>query len=98
MTQEQQYRTQTMYLSIWLKMKGLKFLSIDRSNPRLTFVFEDSQEREALVKEYYSQPLIQEFVGAINDMKTEMYSENPPIVYNKSKKEVAHVGVSNKKD
>jgi len=81
------YRTQTMYLAIWLKMKGLKFSSIDRSKPRLTFVFEDSPEREALVKEYYAQPLIQEFVGAINDMKTEMYAENPPVVFDKTRKE-----------
>lgn len=43
----------SFYISVFLLVKGLKLVDIDRSNPqRSQFIFIDSSEREELVKQY----------------------------------------------
>lgn len=47
------YSTSNFYCSVFLYVKGLQLVDIDRSNPqRAQFVFVDTPERERLLRNY----------------------------------------------
>jgi len=80
----QLYQTTNLYMSAWFKMNGLELKGINRSNPkRLVFLFEDSEKRKKLFDDFWKQEQIQRFISFMQDMKVEMYAENPPIIFNK---------------
>jgi hypothetical protein len=79
---EKYYLTSNFYCSVFLFVKGLHLVDIDRSNPqRAQFVFLETPEREDLVKQFnYSERnssdvLIdaREFEQAIKTLKDRLY-------------------------
>ena len=52
------YTTTDLWLSAFLKAKGLKLIRILGENRRAIFVFEDTPNRKALIEEFYNNGLI----------------------------------------
>jgi len=52
------YLTSDLWLSAFLKAKGLKIIKIEGNNRRAAFVFEDAPNRKALIEEFYNDGLI----------------------------------------
>jgi len=48
------YSTNDLWLSAFLKAKGLKIIRIEGNNRRAVFVFEDTPERKDLIEEFYN--------------------------------------------
>ncbi|MBM3248620.1 MAG: hypothetical protein FJZ10_04285 [Candidatus Omnitrophica bacterium] len=48
------YSTNDLWLSAFLKAKGLKILRVEGNNRRAIFVFEDSAERKDLIEKFYN--------------------------------------------
>jgi len=54
----QTYSTSDLWLSAFLKARGLKIIRIEGNNRRAAFVFEDTADRKALIEEFYNNSLI----------------------------------------
>jgi len=52
------YSTNDLWLSAFLKAKGLKIIRVEGNNRRAVFVFEDTPERKDLIEEFYNNGLI----------------------------------------
>ena len=52
------YTTNDLWLSAFLKAKGLKLLRVLGENRRAIFVFEDTPARKTLIEEFYNNGLI----------------------------------------
>jgi len=48
------YSTNDLWLSTFLKAKGLKIIRIEGNNRRAVFVFEDTTDRKDLIEEFYN--------------------------------------------
>lgn len=81
---EKHYSTSNFYSAVFLYVKGLQLIDIDKSNPqRAQFVFIDSQERENLIRQFnFSEkdsPDVmvdaREFEMAIKTLKDRLYQE-----------------------
>ena len=48
------YSTNDLWLSAYLKAKGLKIIHVEGNNRRAVFVFEDSSDRKDLIEEFYN--------------------------------------------
>ncbi len=48
------YSTSDLWLSAFLKAKGLKIIHIEGNNRRAVFVFEDTSNRKDLIEEFYN--------------------------------------------
>jgi len=48
------YSTNDLWLSAFLKAKGLKIIRIEGNNRRAVFVFEDTPDRKDLIEEFYN--------------------------------------------
>ncbi|MFH0763478.1 MAG: DUF5659 domain-containing protein [Candidatus Omnitrophota bacterium] len=70
------YAISDFYLSAYLKAKGLKLLSTEKEGRRTTFVFEDTEERRALVLAFYNngEVSVNAFKNAIQDLKAIIYN------------------------
>jgi len=83
-TNNQYFFSSNFYLSIFLTLKNLRLVDIDRTNPqRAQFIFIDIPEREALVRQYNfaerNSPEVmvdaREFEQAIKSLKDRLYQE-----------------------
>ena len=52
------YSTSDLWLSAFLKARGLKIIRIEGNNRRAAFVFEDTPNRKDLIEEFYNNGLI----------------------------------------
>lgn len=70
------YRTSDLWLAAYLKAKGLKIVSIEGTNRKAVFVFEDSQYRKAMIEEFYNNSLIGITVikNAISDLRSAIFN------------------------
>lgn len=70
------YSTYDLWLSGFLKAKGMKILRIEGEQRKVAFVFEDIQIREQLVKEFYNNgPIgITEIKNALSDLKSAIFN------------------------
>ena len=48
------YSTNDLWLSAFLKAKGLKIIRVEGNNRRAVFVFADTPERKDLIEEFYN--------------------------------------------
>jgi len=48
------YSTNDLWLSAYLKAKGLKIIRVEGNNRRAVFVFADTPERKDLIEEFYN--------------------------------------------
>ena len=49
---ERRYSTSNFYPACFLLAKGMRLISIDRTTPRFSFIFEDVPEREKLLQDF----------------------------------------------
>ncbi len=70
------YETTDLYLSTFLKARGLVLLDRKLDGRRVTFVFEDQPHRKSLVLEFYGngQVRVNDFVHALQDLKAAVYN------------------------
>lgn len=70
------YSTSDLYLSAYLKSRGMKIIDRETEGRRTTFIFEDTDNREELVQDFYNQgPVnITDFVHAIQDIKAIVFN------------------------
>jgi hypothetical protein len=74
------FSTKEFYLACWLHSKGLRLIEIKKidGNNRCEFVFEDSKEREKLVKEYWDNTGLispKTLISSIKELKNRLYAE-----------------------
>lgn len=71
-----EYATSDFYLAAFLKAKGLKLVNTERDGRRTTFIFEDKDSRQALLREFYNDGVIEvnAFKNAIQDLKAVIYN------------------------
>lgn len=76
------YQVSDFYLAAFLKAKQMKLIDISREGRRVTFVFEDREDRQQITKDFYNDGNVQvnPFIHAIQDLKS--------IIYNVPKEEV----------
>ena len=72
----QAYSTSDLWLSAFLKARGLKIIRIEGNNRRAAFVFEDTPNRKDLIEELYNNGLIGITVikNAMADLKSAIFN------------------------
>jgi hypothetical protein len=61
-------------------MNGRKLVDIDKKNPtRAVFVFDDFPGRLEMINSFYQNEAIQKFIASMQDTKSKLYSDNPPV-------------------
>ncbi len=70
------YATSDFYLAAYLKAQGLRLHEAQREGRRTVFVFEDSNDRRALVRGFYNDGSVRvnAFTHAIQDLKAVIYN------------------------
>jgi hypothetical protein len=70
------YETTDLYLSSYLKARGLRLQDARRDGRRTIFVFADQPDREQLVLEFYNDGTIRvnDFKNALQDLKAIVYN------------------------
>ena len=70
------YTTSDLYLSAFLKAKGLKLQDKRRVGDRYVFVFEDADNRQGLIREFFNDGVVSitAFKNAIQDLKTMVFN------------------------
>ena len=72
------YTTNDLWLSAFLKAKGLKLLRVLGENRRAIFVFEDTPARKTLIEEFYNNGLIGITLikNSMADLKSAIFNMN----------------------
>ena len=70
------YMTSDLYLSAFLKAKGLKLIDKKTEGRKVTFIFEDKKDREDLIRQFFNGGLVNitVFKSAIQDLKTMVFN------------------------
>jgi hypothetical protein len=70
------YPVSDFYLAAFLKAKKMKLVDISREGRRVTFIFEDRDDRSVLTKDFYNDGDVQvnPFIHAIQDLKSIIYN------------------------
>ena len=70
------YMTSDLYLSAYLKAKGLRLVDKKRERERVVFIFDDRDDRRALIQEFFNDGLVNitAFKNAIQDLKTMVFN------------------------
>lgn len=70
------YKTSDLYLSAFLKAKGLKLIDKHRAGDRIIFIFDDRMDRKKLIQEYFNDGTVNitAFRGALQDLKTMVFN------------------------
>lgn len=66
------YSTIDFWLAAYLRVRGLKLIDVKKENSRSVFIFEDTENRESYIKDFYNNALVE--VGslktAVQDIKS----------------------------
>lgn len=70
------YRTSDLYLSAYLKAKGLKLIDKHKAGDKFFFIFDDRSDRKELIQEFFNDGTISitAFKNAIQDLKTLVFN------------------------
>ena len=70
------YETSDLYLSAFLKAKGMRLIGKKQEGNKFLFVFEDQANRKELIGEYFNDGLVSitAFRSAIQDLKTIVFN------------------------
>jgi hypothetical protein len=70
------YATSDLYLSAYLKSRGMKIINKEVDGRRTTFIFKDVDKREGFIRDFYNRGPINatDFVHAIKDMKAIVFN------------------------
>lgn len=70
------YSTTDIWLGSFLKAKGMKIIRVDGDSRRAIFIFENTERREELIREFYNDGLISitEIKNAMADLKSAIFN------------------------
>ena len=70
------YRTSDLYLSAFLKAKGMKLIDTCRDGNKIAFIFDDRDDRKELIQEFFNDGSVSitAFKNAIQDLKTMVFN------------------------
>jgi hypothetical protein len=71
------YSASDFYLAAYLKAKGMKLVNFAREGRRVTFIFEDQEDRAQWTSDFYNNcgvVQVNPFVHAIQDLKSIIYN------------------------
>lgn len=70
------YVTSDLYLSAFLKARGMKLVDTQKENSKTCFVFDDCPNRKMLIQEFFNdgQVNITAFKNALQDLKTLVFN------------------------
>jgi len=79
------YQTTNFHIAVWLMMNNISLLDIDQTNKRrLEFIFEDFENREILINDFFQQTQIQNYISNSQKLKARMYAVNSPEIYDRN--------------
>ena len=70
------YATSDLYMSAFLKAKGMRLIDKKRTGQKFVFIFEDRNDRKELISEFFNDGLVSitAFKNAIQDLKTLVFN------------------------
>jgi len=70
------YESTDLFLSAFLKTKGLRLIEVRKHGDRATFVFNDRDDRKALTQDFFNcgSVRVSDFKNAIQDLKTLLFN------------------------
>ena len=70
------YSTSDLYLSAYLKAKGLRLIDKQKVGDKFAFIFDDRPDRKELIEEFFNDGLVSitAFKNAIQDLKTMVFN------------------------
>jgi len=70
------YRTSDLYLSAYLKARGLKLIDKLQVGKKYEFIFDDRPDRKDLIQEFFNDGMVSitAFKNAIQDLKTMVFN------------------------
>lgn len=70
------YRTSDLYLSAFLKARGMKLKDKRRNGNKFVFIFDDRDDRKELIQEFFNDGMVSitAFKNAIQDLKTMVFN------------------------
>lgn len=70
------YETADLYLSAYLKAKGLRLIDKRKTGNKFVFIFNDRADRKELIQEFFNDGLVSitAFKNAIQDIKTMVFN------------------------
>jgi hypothetical protein len=73
---DNRYSTTDLWLASYLKANNLRITDIEREGRRVTFIFEDREDREQLVKDFFNDGLIKvnALKNAFQDLKSVVFN------------------------
>lgn len=74
--QQKTYSTSDIYLSAFLKAKGMKLRNKRQVGNKCLFIFQDRQDRELLIQDFFNDGLVSitAFKNALQDLKTLVFN------------------------
>lgn len=83
--EEIEYRTTNFHIAVWLMMNNKKLIEVDWINKRRAeFVFENFQDQDILVDDFFKQNEIQNYIATSQELKARMYAKNSPEIYDRN--------------
>jgi hypothetical protein len=70
------YKTSDLYLSAYLKAKGMRLKDKVRDGNRFVFVFDDRGDRKELIQDFFNDGMVSitSFKNALQDLKTMVFN------------------------
>ena len=70
------YQTSDLYLSAFLKAKGMRLKDKFKSGDKFIFIFDEREDRKELIQEFFNDGLVNitAFKNAIQDLKTMVFN------------------------
>ncbi len=70
------YKTSDLYLSAFLKARGMRLTDKQRNGHKFVFIFNDRADRKELIQEFFNDGMvsISAFKNAIQDLKTMVFN------------------------
>ena len=79
------YHTTNFHIAVWLMMGGKNLREVDWSNSRRAeFVFEDFEDKDALVNDFFKQEQLQNYISSSQELKARMYAVHSPEIYERN--------------
>ena len=70
------YCTSDLYLSAFLKARGLRLIDTEKRGSKSVFIFDDREDRKKLIQEFFNDGLVSitAFKNALQDLKTLVFN------------------------
>jgi len=84
MKKENLYRTSNFHIAAWLMMNDISLKEVEwNERNRATFVFDDFDDRDTLVQDFFKQEQLQKYISSSQKLKARMYAFQSPAIYDR---------------